>query len=99
MINWKNTSENLIISIIVFFAGGLVGYFASIASNKSTIKLLTPTIKEAILKETTKIENRYNTEIKKQKAKGGSKIDLQIIPEVENDINVNNRKKRKKGNM
>lgn len=83
--NFKNLSENLIIVIVSTIVGGGIGYFASTASNKQTIELLTPTIAEAIRKETTSINNKFETEIKKLKNRKGI-VELDIKPILENHI-------------
>jgi hypothetical protein len=84
--NFRNLAENLIIVIISASVGGGIGYMASTASNKQTIELLTPTIREAIQKETTSISNEFKTEIKKLKSKKDGVITLDVEPIIENQI-------------
>ncbi len=84
--NFKNLSENLIIVFVTAIASGMVGYFASTFSNKQTVKLLRPTIEQAIRKETTSISNEFRTEIKKLKAKKGGAATLEVTPNLESEI-------------
>ena len=83
--NFKNLAENLIIVIVAVAVGGYVGYSASKEANKQTIVLLTPTITEAIKKETTAIKNEFNTEIKKVKNRKGE-LTLDVEPIIDNQI-------------
>lgn len=83
-INWKNTAENLVLTIITFLVGAIVGYYASIFTAEKMIEQLTPTIKEAILKETTKIENKIDMKI--EKIKKSDSIHINISQEPKNDI-------------
>lgn len=84
--NFKNLAENLIITIVVGLLCGVIGYYSSIYSNKTTIQLLRPTIEEAIRKETTHISNEFKTEIKKLKAKKDSKIILETTPDIKSNL-------------
>ena len=74
-INWKNTSENLIISIIMLVVGVVIGgglmYLAMVKVLESNQKVLI----EAVNKSTTEIKNETN--IKKIK-KANSEIDNAI---------------------
>ena len=82
-----NLSENLIITIVVGLLCGSIGYFASTFSNKQTIELLTPTIKEALARETTKIENKITHDIKveidKLKKSDSLNININQNPQTE----------------
>lgn len=84
--NFKNLSENLIITVVVFIIGGGVGYFASTLANKQTIELLKPTIEEAIRRETTKIENNLTNTFEKKSLKKGENINIIIDPTTKSVI-------------
>lgn len=62
---------------------------AMIVSNKVTISGFEGMVQEAIAKETTKIENTFETEIKKLKAKNGGQVDLDIRPVIDNKAQTN----------
>lgn len=87
--NFKNLSENLIIVIISAFVGGFIGYKASTSANKQSIELLTPTITEAIKKETTSIKNEITHDIKVDidKIKKSDSININIVqkPDTKQD--------------
>jgi hypothetical protein len=89
--NFKNLAENLIIVLVSACVGGGIGYMASTYSNKQTIELLTPTITEAIKKETTSISNEFKTEIKKLKNKKDGTVVLDVEPIIENQIKQKNK--------
>lgn len=78
--NFKNLSENLIYIIVAFIIGGVVGFTASIKSNKQTIELLRPTIVEAIKKETTAIHNKIDVKIDKVKKSDSLNINVNQTP-------------------
>lgn len=76
--NFKNLAENLIIVIVATIVGGVVGYNASILSNKQTITLLIPTIEQAIDKETIKNEILHKVDVKIDKIKKSDSININI---------------------
>ncbi len=82
-INWKNTAENLVLTIITFLVGAIVGYYASTFTAERMLEQLTPTIKEAILKETTKIENKIDMKIDKIKKSDSININISQVPKNE----------------
>lgn len=86
--NFKNLAENLIIVIVAFSAGGYIGYKASIESNRMSIELLTPTITEAIKKETTNIKNEITNDIdvKIHKVKKSDSLKINIVQDPNNDL-------------
>jgi len=77
--NFKNLAENLIIVIFSALVGGFIGYAASTQANKQSIELLTPTIVEAIKKETTSIKNEITHDIKISNNKFKKNDSLNII--------------------
>jgi len=77
---------NYFIVLLAFAMGGAVGYKAAAAANAQTIKLLTPTIKSAIMQETTKIENHYKTEIEKIKTHKGGLVEWETKPQTETQV-------------
>ena len=79
MMNWKNTAENLAISILTTLAGACIGYFASTFSNKQSIKLFTPTLLEAIKKETVK--NEIDNKILIDKIKKSESLKIVLSPQ------------------
>lgn len=85
--NFRNLAENLIIVIVSASVGGFIGYSASINSNKQSIELLTPTIKEAILKVTTSVKNEitHDIDLTIEKVKKSDSLSINIIqtPETE----------------
>ena len=81
MMNWKNTAENLAISILTTLAGACIGYFASTFSNKQSIKLFTPTLLEAIKKETVK--NEIDNKILIDKIKKTDSLKIVLSPQNE----------------
>ncbi len=93
--NFKNVTENLIITIVVALVSGTIGYWASVASNTITIELLRPTIEEAIRKETTTISNEFKTEIKKLKAKQDANVIIETTPEVTSRITPPKKRRKK----
>ncbi|WP_228235930.1 hypothetical protein [Allomuricauda sp. M10] len=76
MLNWKNIVENTIY-IALIIAGMTI-------NNKVTISEFEGMVQSAIQKETTKIENTFQTEIKKLKSRDGGTIDLKVNPEIDN---------------
>ena len=77
--NFKNLAENLIIVIVSVFVGGYVGFKASTSSNKQSITLLTPTIIEAIKKETIKNEISHEIDVKIDKIKKSDSLKIELI--------------------
>lgn len=92
MINYKNTTENLLIVIFGVLVGGAVAYFAATQANKQTILALRPVIEEAIRKETTSITNTFKTEIKKLKARKGAAVNVSVDPVLDNEANTSIKK-------
>ena len=76
--NFRNLAENLIITIVVALLGGYIGYTASLKSNKQSIELLTPTLLEAIKKETIKNEITHDIDLKIDKVKKSDSININI---------------------
>ena len=91
-VNWKNTAENLGISIITFISGAFTCYFVMSKTVDSTanriLKANNEVIMEAIKKETTSITNEFKTHIKKLKNRKGS-VSLDTRPILENKIHLN----------
>ena len=79
--NFRNLAENLIIVIVSASVGGFIGYSASINSNKQSIELLTPTIKEAILKVTNSVKNEitHDIDLTIEKVKKSDSLSINII--------------------
>ncbi len=78
--NLKNTIENLILSIIIFIVGGLVGYKLSLNAVERTLDYQKDVIVEAIRKETTAINNNVTTTFDKIKSKKSEPINIIIDP-------------------
>ncbi|WP_435263446.1 hypothetical protein [Tenacibaculum sp. nBUS_03] len=85
--NWKNTAENLGIVIVSALLGAGIGYFASTYSNKQSIELFTPTLLEAIKKETVK--NEIDNKISIGKIKKSDSINIVLSPQ-NNQEPINN---------
>ncbi len=91
MINWKNTSENLVIVIAVMFATAFitnrVTLYSALEASKTTAKSFVPAIEKAIDKETIKneISNDISLEIDKIKKSDSLMIFIDQTP-------VNNQK-------
>lgn len=87
--NFKNLAENLIIVIVSVSIGGYVGYTASINSNKQSIELLSPTIVEAIKRETTSIKNEitHDISVNVDKIKKSDSLNINL-----NQTPINNQK-------
>lgn len=85
IINFKNTTENLIITIAVMLTVGFITYRVTISSaleaNKQTIEALRPSLIEAIKKETTAIKNDINVDVDKIKKSDSINININQIPE------------------
>lgn len=93
MINFKNLAENLIIVIISAMIGGAIAYYASTKANEQTIKLLTPTIREAISRETTTIKNEITHDIKVQidKIKKSDSLNINVTQHPNTSQKPNNK--------
>ena len=78
--NFKNLAENLIIVIVSALLGAAIGYYASTESNRTTIELLTPTIREAIARETTSIKNEitHDIQVRIDKLKKSDSLNINI---------------------
>lgn len=83
-INFKNTAENLAISIVVFLVGAFVGYKASTMANKNVIEQLIPTIEKAIDKETIKNEITNDIRVAIDKIKKSDSLKINIIQTPDN---------------
>lgn len=95
-INWKNTAENLAISIVIFLIGAAVGYFASTFTAKAMIDQMIPTIEKAIDKETIKNEIRNDITMQDNKFKKNDSLNIIITQKPDNmqkPINVITTKK------
>ncbi len=90
MINFKNTTENLIIVIIVMvisgFTGGYIGYQSASKSTLKTLSAQQPLIEMAIQKNTSEIQNVFQNEFKKIKNKKGEPINIVIDPSTKSII-------------
>lgn len=86
-INWKDSTQNLIIAAVCFLIGGLVGYQSSRMTSKDVIEQLKPTIEKAIDKEsiTNTIHNAIDLKIDKIKKSDSLNI-------VVNQKPINNQK-------
>ena len=84
MINWKNTAENLGLSIITFLVGAAVGYFASTFTAQAMIDQMIPTIEKAIDKETIKNEIRNDIIMKDNKFKKNDSLNIIITQKPDN---------------
>ncbi|MBV7268375.1 hypothetical protein [Winogradskyella luteola] len=86
---WRNTAENLGISIVAFLAGAFVCYKVMDKTVDTTTKRIleanNEVIMEAIRKETTSITNEFKTEIKKLKNRKGE-VTLDVKPVIDNQI-------------
>jgi apolipoprotein N-acyltransferase len=96
MINWKNTAENLGLSIITFLLGAAVGYYASTFTAEKMMAQMIPTIEKAIDKETIKNEIKNDIKLNIDKIKKSDSININIHQVPENNqkpINVISSKK------
>ena len=85
MLNFKNLSENLIITVVVMVASTFAGYWISIKSAERMLDNQKSIIEEAIRQETTSITNEFKTEIKKLKVKKDGVVDLVTTPEIHSE--------------
>jgi len=81
-INWKNTTENLLIVIIVFLVGAGVGHYITQKTQDEILKTLKPTIEKAIDKETitNTINNAIDLKIEKIKKSDSLNININQVP-------------------
>jgi hypothetical protein len=88
--NWENSTENLVVSILAFFAGAFTCYLVMSKTVESTTTLILEKNNEVIMtalkRETTSIKNEFKTEIKKLKNRKGE-LTLDVKPIIENQIN------------
>ena len=89
-INWKNTAENLAITIVIFIVGAFVGYKASNIATDNVINQLKPTIEKAIDKETIKNEIKNEILIKDNKIKKSDTLQININQQPVNNQEPNN---------
>lgn len=86
----RNTVENIIIALVVFIfgtlVGGYVGYQSALNSAEKILELQKTTIELAIKKETTNISNAVTTEIRKIKGKKSEPINIVIDPTTKSII-------------
>lgn len=87
MINWKNTTENLGLTLISVLIGVFIGYYISIISTERLIEQLKPTIEKAIDKETIKNEIKNEIDLTIDKIKKSDSLNINI-----NQVPVNNQK-------
>ena len=78
MINWKNTTENLSITLAAVLFGVFIGYFISVRTSKTLLKEILPTIEKAIDKES--IKNEIKNEINIEKIKKSDSIKIFFEP-------------------
>jgi hypothetical protein len=77
--NWRNTAENLIITIITFIVGVILGSFITYKVSIKIIDANQKVLIEAIKKESTSINNDYDIKNKK------GTLDLQDENKIEKD--------------
>ena len=90
-INWKNTAENLIITIVILLIGAFIGYKAARMAQNDVVEQLIPTIEKAIDKESIKntIHNAIDLKIDKIKKSDSLNININQIPDnVQKPTNV-----------
>ena len=90
-INWKNTAENLIITIIILLVGAYIGYKASRMTSNDIIEQLKPTIEKAIDKESihNTINNAIDLKIDKIKKSDSLNININQVPDNKQEpVNV-----------
>ena len=83
-INWKNTAENLGITIVIFLVGSFVGFKASTSATDNAIAQLKPTIEKAIDKETIKNEIKNEIDLNIDKVKKSDSIQININQKPDN---------------
>lgn len=77
-INFKNTTENLGITIIAVLVGVFIGYTISVRTSKTLLKEMLPTIERAIDKES--IKNEIKNEISIDKVKKSDSLKIILSP-------------------
>jgi Na+-transporting NADH:ubiquinone oxidoreductase subunit NqrA len=85
----KNVAENLAITIIALIVGVFVGFTISIKTTERIVASQEETIREAIRKETTAINNTVNNQFDKIKSKKSEPINIVIKPESNSAIQNN----------
>jgi len=89
-VNFKNLTENLIITIVIgLLCGGIgayAGYKSASESALAMIEAQQPIIEMAIAKNTSEIENTFTNEFKKIKNKKGEAINIIIDPSTRSII-------------
>lgn len=86
MINWKNTAENLGLSLISIIVGVVIGYKVSVTTAEKMLHKQKELIELAIKKETTSINNSVTTEISKVKSRKSEPINIVIDPTTNSAI-------------
>lgn len=85
----KNVAENLAITIIALIVGVFIGFTVSIKTTERIVASQEETIREAIRKETTAINNTVNNQFDKIKSKKAEPINIVIKPESNSAIQNN----------
>ena len=92
MINWKNSTENLIITLIAVVFGAMLGSYITFKVTDVVIKSNEKMIIEAINKSTTEIKNETNIKkIKKSDSKLDNTIELDSFPMAKKRFKLFNR--------
>ena len=88
--NLKNTLENLVIAIAVFFVGAFVGHKLTKVTSEAVVEILKPTIDKAIDKDTVEnsIYNAINNNFEKIKKSDSLKIVIEQEPYNDNNPNT-----------
>ena len=90
MINWKNTAENLGLILASMTLGVILGSYITHRTSKSTLEAFAEAnnkvLIEAIKKETVSTENNFDVDVEKTKGKKGGKVDINIAPKMENEV-------------
>lgn len=86
----KNVAENLAITIIALIVGVFIGFTISIKTTERIVASQEETIREAIRKETTAINNTVNNQFDKIKSKKADPVNIIIKPESNSAIQTNN---------
>lgn len=89
-VNFKNTTENLLIVIVVMivsgFIGGYVGYKSASKSSLNMLEAQKSIIEMAIQKNSSEIQNTFTNEFKKIKSKKSEPINIVIDPSTKSVI-------------
>ncbi|MBL87198.1 MAG: hypothetical protein CMO82_11130 [Winogradskyella sp.] len=85
-VNWKNLTENLIITVIIFIVGAFVGHKVTKITSESVVEILKPTIDKAIDKDTVEnsIYNAINNNFEKIKKSDSLTITIDQQPANDN---------------